>query len=81
MTLKQYDRIALKIAVPEYELQPGDVATLIDLVDHPSGGLRGCVIEVFNALGDSVAVVTVPENAVEALRANEVLAVRPRAVA
>jgi hypothetical protein len=81
MTLKLYDRIALKIAVPEYELQPGDVATLIDLVDHPSGGLRGCVIEVFNALGDSVAVVTVPENAVEALRANEVLAVRPRAVA
>ena len=81
MTLKLYDRIALKIAVPEYELQPGDVATLIDLVDHPSGGHRGCVIEVFNALGESVAVVTVPENAVEALRANEVLAVRPRAVA
>ena len=44
-------------------------------------GPRGCVIEVFNALGESVAVVTVPENAVEALRADEVLAVRPRAVA
>lgn len=81
MTLNLYDRVALKVAVSEYQLRPGDVATLVDIVGHPSGGSRGCVLEVFNALGESVAVITVPENAIEPLRADEVLSVRPRAVA
>jgi len=39
------------------------------------------VLELFNALGESIAVVTVPEDAIEPLRADEVLAVRPIAVA
>jgi hypothetical protein len=55
--------------------------TLVDFVDHPSSGPGGCVREVFNALGESIAVVTVPEDAVEPLRADEVLSVRPMAVA
>ena len=81
MIFKPYDRVALKTAVPPHDLHAGDVAMLVDYVDHPSGGLRGCVLEVFNALGESIAVVTVPETAVEPLRADEVLAVRPLAVA
>jgi hypothetical protein len=35
------------------------------------------VLELFNALGESIGVVAVPEDAVEPLRADEVLAVRP----
>jgi hypothetical protein len=66
---------------PEHALHAGDVATLVDFVDHPSSGPRGCVLELFNALGDSIGVVTVPEDAVEPLRADEVLAVRPMALA
>jgi hypothetical protein len=81
MTLRLYDRVALKEAVLSEGLRAGDVATLVDFADHPSGGPRGCVLEVFNALGESIAVVTVPETAVELLRADEVLAVRPLAVA
>ena len=81
MTFELYDRIALKTAVPQYGLHAGDVVILVDYVDHPSGGPRGCVLEVFNALVESIAVVTVPETAVEPLRADEVLAVRPLAVA
>jgi hypothetical protein len=42
---------------------------------------RGCVLELFNALGESIRVVTVPEDAVEPLRADEVLSVLPVAVA
>ncbi len=38
-------------------------------------------MELFNALGESFRVVTVPEDAVEALRADEVLSVRPMAIA
>jgi Domain of unknown function (DUF4926) len=81
MNLKLYDRVALKTAIPEHALRAGDVATLVDFVNHPSGGPIGCILEIFNALGESIAVVTVPENAVEMLRADEVLAVRPLAIA
>jgi hypothetical protein len=42
-----------------------------------SGGERGCILEVFNAVGDSIAVVTAPVSAIEPLRANEVLSIRP----
>jgi len=81
MTLNLYDRVALKVAVPEHGLRGGDVATLIDFVPHPTGGVRGCVLEIFNAIGESMKVVTVAETAVEPLRADEILAVRTIAVA
>jgi hypothetical protein len=79
MSLELHDRVALRESFPEYGLQTGDVATLIDFVDHPESGRRGCVLEVFNALGDSIAVVTVPENVISPLRVDEVLSVRPMA--
>src|SRR2546425_11439337 len=81
MSLQLYDRVALRASFPEHALRAGDVATLVDFVDHPSSGARGCVLELFNALGESIGVVTVPEDAVEPLRADEVLSVRPLAVA
>jgi len=77
MFLQLYDRVALRVSVAEHALRAGDVATLIDFVEHPSSGPRGCVLELLNALGESLGVVTVPENSVEPLRADEVLAVRP----
>ena len=81
MTLRLYDRVATKVAVPQHGLRAGDVATLVDFVPHPAAGPRGCALEVFNALGESIAVVTVPETAIEPLRADEVLSVRPLPVA
>jgi hypothetical protein len=77
MPLQLYDRVALRASVPEHALRVGDVATLVDFVDHPSSRPRGCVLELFNALGESIGVVTVPEDAVEPLRADEILSVRP----
>ena len=77
MSLELHGRVALRTSFPEYGLQTGDVATLIDFVDHPGSGPRGCVLELFTALGDSIAVVTVPETVVSQLRADEVLSVRP----
>lgn len=81
MSVQLYDRVALRSAFPEHELRTGNVATLIDFVDHPSSGSRGCVLELYNALGDSIGVVTVPEDAVEPLRADEVRSLRPMAIA
>ena len=71
-----YQRVALKRDVAECGLRKGDVAVLVDRVPHPHAGEDGCVLEVFNALGESIAVTTVPESQVEPLRASEVFTVR-----
>ncbi|ARV61997.1 DUF4926 domain-containing protein [Nostocales cyanobacterium HT-58-2] len=74
MTLELYE-VALTLDLSEHQLRVGDIAMLVDFVPHPTGGEDGCVLEVFNAVGESIAVVTVPVSAVEALRANEILSV------
>jgi hypothetical protein len=74
--LELYQYVALSRDIPEYNLQQGDVAMLIDYVTHPNGGEDGYILEVFNAAGDSLAVLTVPISAVEKLPTEAVLAVR-----
>jgi hypothetical protein len=74
--LPLYERVALRRDFPEHDLKRGDVAVLLDYVPHTGGGEEGCVLEVFNALGDSIAVVTVKESEIESLQANEVLTIR-----
>jgi hypothetical protein len=76
MSLPLYERVALKLDIPEHGLKGGDVATLVDYVPHPEGGEQGCVLEVFNALGESIAVIAVRESEIEGLRDDEVLAIR-----
>ena len=76
MTLNLYQEVALTRNLPEHQLKAGDIATLIDFVPHPSGGEDGCFLEVFNAVGESIAVVAVPISAITALRADEIFAVR-----
>jgi hypothetical protein len=68
MSLPLYERVALKRDIPEHGLKRGDVATLVDYVPHPEGGEQGCFLEVFNALGESIAVVVVRESEIEGLR-------------
>jgi hypothetical protein len=79
MTPNVFDRVALLRAVLEANVHAGDVATLVDFVDHPTGGEQGAILEIFNALGDSFGVITVPLSAIEALRADEMPCVRPLA--
>ena len=81
VTLELYQEVSLKRDVPEEKLCAGDIVTLVDFLNHPSGGEQGCVLEVFNAVGKSLAVVTVPCSAVKPLRADEVLSVRSLSVA
>lgn len=80
MKLELFQEVALTTDLPEHKLKAGDVATLVDFVRHPSGGEDGCVLEVFNAVGESIAVITAPLSAVEALSADEIWTVRPRAL-
>jgi hypothetical protein len=75
-----YTQIALTRDIPQDGLRRGDIATVVD--HHPSpepGGEEGYSLEVFNALGDTLVVTVVPESAIEVLREDQVLSVRPLA--
>ena len=63
------------------EVKRADIATLVDFLPHPAGGEDGCALEVYNAVGESIAVVAVPISAVSVLRADEILSVRSLAPA
>ena len=76
MKLELYQEVSLVRDVAEENLFAGDIATLVDYVPHPSRGETGAVLEIFNAIGESIAVVTVPASAIAPLRADQVLAVR-----
>jgi hypothetical protein len=76
MMLNLYQRAAVNRDFPESHLKAGDVAWLTDYVALPEGGEDGCVLEIYNALGESIAVAVVPVSAVEPLRADQVLSVR-----
>jgi hypothetical protein len=77
MRLKLYQEVSLVKDIPEQRLKAGDVAVLVDYAPHPAGGEEGAVLEVFNALGESLFVAVVPVSALAALRADQVPAVRP----
>ncbi|WP_293127386.1 DUF4926 domain-containing protein [Microcoleus sp. bin38.metabat.b11b12b14.051] len=81
MTLELYQEVALTRDLPEYQLKAGDIATLVDFVSHPSGGEEGCLLEVFNAIGESLTVIAVPISTIEILRPDEILTVRSLAKA
>ena len=72
-------RVALTEDLPADNLRRGDVATIVE--SHPGrpGQEPGYSLEVFNAVGDTVAVVTVRESQIEPLTADEMFTVRPLA--
>ena len=76
-----YTEIVLTRDIPETRLKTGDIATLIDYLDHPHGGEEGCILEVFNVLGESIDVITVPISAIDSLRADQVPSARSLATA
>ena len=76
MKIELYEQVSLRRDLPEYGLKQGDVATLVEYVPHPHDGEEGCILEVFNAVGESLSVVVVPVSTIEPLRADEILSVR-----
>lgn len=74
--MELYQRVSLIENIDKYGLKKGDVATIVDFVEHPQGGERGCVLEIINALGDTVDVITLPCALVELLKPDEILSVR-----
>ena len=78
MRLDLFKRVALKIDIPDQGLRKGDVATIVEHLPGKNGE-DGYALEVFNAVGESIAVLTVPESAVEPLTVDKIPSVRPLA--
>lgn len=76
MELELYQRIVINRDLPDEHLQKGDLAWLIEFVDHPAGGERGAIVEVFNVLGEHLKVAIVPSSAVSALSPDLIPAAR-----
>jgi hypothetical protein len=81
MKFKMFSRVALKTDMPEDGLRRGDVATIVEYHQGRPGQESGYSLEVFNAVGETVAVITLRESQIEPLSAQEILHVRPLAVA
>ena len=80
MKYELFEEVVLTRDIPAKRLKRGDVATIVE--HHPvSGGEDGYSLEVFNALGNTIAVVTVAESFIEPLSEDEVFSVRSLATA
>jgi hypothetical protein len=80
MRYNLFEEVVLAKDIPEKGLRKGDVATIVEY--HPvSGAEDGYSLELFNALGDTIAVKTVTESAIEPLTEDEIFSVRPLAAA
>ena len=75
MKLELYSDAVLTCDVPEHRLKRGDIVKLVDHHVAPDG-TEGFSIEVFNAVGNTIAVTAVPVTALEPLREDEVLCAR-----
>jgi hypothetical protein len=76
MAYPLFSRVSLAEDLPEYGLQKGDLATI---VERHKGGLvqeTGYSLEVFNALGKTINVIVVAESRILPVQADEILQVR-----
>jgi hypothetical protein len=76
MKFELYSQAALNIDVPKYGLQKGDVVTLVEFLEGDDTLPNAYMCEVFNAVGDTIAVITVEEGQLIQLSKNEILHIR-----
>jgi hypothetical protein len=81
MKYKMFSRVSLKASLPKHRLRRGDVATIVEYHPGCPDQEPGYTLEVLNAVGDTVGVVTVRESQIEPLTAKSLLRVRPLAQA
>ena len=80
MAYKLFEEVVLRKDIPEKRLRRGDVATIVE--HHPVfDGEDGYSLEIFNALGDTISVVTIAESAIAPITKDEIFSVRSLAAA
>ncbi len=75
MKLELYHDAVLTRDIPEHGLKRFDIVRIVDEHVAPDGTL-GYSIEVFNAVGETIAVTAVTAPALEPLREDEILCAR-----
>jgi hypothetical protein len=75
MSLELYKDATLTRDFPEHRLRRGDLVKLVER-HTASDGTIGYSAEVLNALGDTLDVITIPQNGLEPLREDEILCAR-----
>lgn len=73
--IELYQEAVLARDLPAQSLCRGDIVMVVEKLTAPSG-LKGCCVEVLNAMGQAIRVEVVAESDLEALRADELLCVR-----
>jgi hypothetical protein len=81
MKYEMFSRVALKGNLPKHRLRRGDLATIVEYHQGRPGQEPGYSLEVFNAVGDTVDVITLRESQIEPLTAKSVLHARPLSAA
>ena len=64
MAYPLFTRVSLKEEFPEYSLHKGDVATIVEIHEGGPAQEKGYSLEVFNAVGETIAVMVVEESKV-----------------
>ncbi|MEX5218142.1 MAG: DUF4926 domain-containing protein [Nitrospira sp.] len=65
MPFDLFSKVTLAVDVPSHRLRKGDVATIVETHAGPAGGEPGYSLEVFNAVGETLAVVTLRESQID----------------
>lgn len=76
MAYELFSRVSLGEDLPEYGLHKGDLATVVETHEGAPGQETGYSLEVFNALGETIAVLVVEESKINPVKRDEILHVR-----
>ena len=76
MAYELFTRVSLAEDLPEYGLHKGDLATIVERHEGKPGQETGYSLEVFNAVGETIAVLVVEESKINLVKENEILHVR-----
>jgi len=76
MGFKLFTRVSLAEDLPEYGLHKGDLATIVERHEGKPRQETGYSLEVFNAVGETIAVLVVEGSKINPVKENEILHVR-----
>jgi hypothetical protein len=76
MTIPMFSRVVLTREVAGEDLRAGDVATVVEEHRDASGRVVGFEVELFSAAGDTLAVASVPVDAVRQASSSDRLTTR-----
>ena len=75
MKYELFEDVVLTKDIPDKNLKKWDLATIVE--KHTvSDGEDGYSLEIFNAFGDTISVITVPESYIKRLSQDEIFSVR-----